>query len=79
MTNWKYVKLHCPHCGYEHEFKRACWWSVEGFYLGLYDTNDQSSRKSCRQSLLYGEADYEVAKKVIEGGSVNYDHPKTTT
>ena len=57
--NWKYVALHCPQCDFTHDFKRSTWWELEGIYIGLYETDDMKSRKSCDQSLIYGESKYE--------------------
>jgi hypothetical protein len=60
--NWKYVTLHCPHCDFSHSFKRICWWEVDGIYIGLYGGDDMKARKSCSQSLIYGESSYERMK-----------------
>ena len=58
VTNLKYVKLPCPTCEFPHDFKRCTWWEREnGYYLGVYSTDDMKSRKECKQTLLYGVAD----------------------
>mgnify|MGYP001578102000 CR=1 FL=1 len=69
--NWKYVTLPCPNCQFAHDFKRVCYWDVDGFYVGLYKLDDMAARASCEQHLFYGEVtSYELAKKVIEGGTI---------
>lgn len=58
--DWKYVKLHCPNCGFAHDFKRETWWTLpDGTYIGLYETADGRSRKDCEQELIFGESTYD--------------------
>lgn len=64
--NWKYVRLFCPHCQFEHSFKRQCWWEVQDVYIGLYGGDDMKSRRDCRQSLIFGEGIYEPLQALLE-------------
>lgn len=68
--NWKYVTLHCPHCEFEHQFKRDCWWEQKDIYIGLYNSDDMKSRKDCHQQLVFGEtkgdALYELGVPYLE-------------
>lgn len=57
--DWKYVQLYCPHCKIIHDFKRMTWWELKGIYIGLYETADGKSQKSCEQELIFGESTYE--------------------
>lgn len=62
--NWKYVRLHCPSCEFEHDFKRSCWKEFNDLYVGHYSTDDMRARADCKQQMIFGEGKYEEFTKL---------------